>query len=570
MLTIIKRGLNFKARGALESSPCGADLRSAGIRSLWLRGRQLALRQPCFKSLWVIAVAAVLLTGCDPPGTRSLLKGQRLLNAGKYPEAVAKLEEAVGLLADAPPTVQAQALDWLGVARQYAGQPKEALDAYSKALKLDRNQAPAAYNLGCLYLEHGNYRAAIDQLNTCLALSRSVEIKDADIFLKIGLAYLRMAGQTSGSEKTRHFDSARRYLDAVHKLAPSPEELNATGLILLQRNRSANEAINRFKEALRMDPNCAPAILNMAVTHHYYLNDPHMALQGYRHYIAAPDNPQWPKPVPAKEIEALVSGLERQLSPSPTPLVTAQIQPLAVAKPATINAAPAPTPKPPSAKPEINTAQHTVTNPPTATVSSNPPALRVGALPTNAPGITRIPEVAKPASAQNRYRYVGSTTLVNGNHNEALHLVSHGFSAQQTNKNEAMTYFRRAIKTDPRCFNAYYLLGGVARESGNLPVALDALERAVSLKPESPDARYAFAWTLSKAKFPQDCADELEKLLKQTPNETRAHLLLANTCAMELGQIRSAREHYQRVIELEPNHPQAESIRNWLKATDGH
>jgi tetratricopeptide (TPR) repeat protein len=520
MLTIIKRGLNFKA-------------------------------------LWVIAAAAVLLTGCDPPGTRSLLKGQRLLNAGKYPEAVAKLEEAVGLLADAPPTVQAQALDWLGVARQYAGQPKEALDAYSKALKLDRNQAPAAYNLGCLYLEHGNYRAAIDQLNTCLALSRSVEIKDADIYLKIGLAYLRMTGQTSGSEKTRHFDSARRYLDAVHKLAPSPEELNATGLILLQRNRSANEAINRFKEALRLDPNYAPAILNMAVVHHYYLNDPHMALQGYRHYMATPDNPQWPKPVPAKEIETLVQGLERQLSPAFTP--AAQIQPSAVAKPAVINVAPAPMPKPPSAKPEINTAQHTITN---------PPALRASVLPTNAPGITHIPEAAKPASTQNRYRYVGSTTLVSGNHNEALHLVSHGFTAQQTNKNEAMTYFRRAIKTDPRCFDAYYLLGGVARESGNLPVALDALERAVSLKPESPDARYAFAWTLSKAKFPQDCADELEKLLKQTPNETRAHLLLANTCAMELGQTRLAREHYQRVIKLEPNHPQAESIRNWLKATE--
>jgi len=266
-----------------------------------------------FKVLWVIAAAAVLVTGCEPPGTRALVKGQRLLAAGKYSDAVIKFKQATELLADAQPPVQAKAWDWLGVACEYSGQPKEALDAYKKALKLDRNLAPAAYNLGGFYLEHAMYRDAIDQFNTTLALQRTVDIREVDVYLKIAAAYMRLAEQTSSSDKARLFDKARDYLDAVHKVAPGPEELNATGMILLQRNRSAHDAVIRFKEALRLDPAYAPALFNLAVAHHYYLNDPRAALQEYQAYIAAPDTA--PKPVPAKDVEALIQTLERQFSP---------------------------------------------------------------------------------------------------------------------------------------------------------------------------------------------------------------------------------------------------------------
>lgn len=548
-----------------------------------------------FKVLWVIAAASVLLTGCEPPGTRALHKGEKLLNAGKYPEAVAKFDEATRLLGDSAPSVQAQAWDWLGVALQYAGQPREALAAYTQALKLDRNMAPAAYNMGCLYLDYGNYRAAIDQFTTCLALPRGPEIKDADIYLKIGLSYLRLADQTPGANRARYFEAARSYLDAVHQRVPGPEEQNALGLVFLKRSRAATEALARFKEALRLDPTYTPALLNIAIVHHQYLNDPQMALQEYRAYLAAPESPQQPKPVPAKDVEVIVQNLERQLSPAPAPV---QPQPVATNKPVVTNSAPPVKSAP--AKPETNAIKTAV--PPKVSSSSTgsevtkiptpskepaqdeKPAKRPStnsggvasstnspAPVTNTPGVTHIPEPAKSVAPQNRYRYLAAATmLVAGNHDEAARLVSQGFAAQQNDKKgEAMVCFQRAIKADPRCYDAYYLLGGVARESGNLPVALDALERAVSLKPESADPRYAFAWTLSKAKFPQDCADELEKLLKQTPNEVRAHLLLANVYAQELGMTHQAREHYQRVIDLEPNHPQASSIRNWLKATEG-
>jgi Flp pilus assembly protein TadD len=50
------------------------------------------------------------------------------------------------------------------------------------------------------------------------------------------------------------------------------------------------------------------------------------------------------------------------------------------------------------------------------------------------------------------------------------------------------------------------------------------------------------------------------------PNETRAHLTLGNLYAQELQDKSRARAHYLRVLELNPRHPEATSIRYWLVA----
>ena len=60
---------------------------------------------------------AVLIAGCTPPGSRALLDGKRLLDEGKFSEAVEKLKLATSLL-----TTNAQAWNYLGVAYHRAGQ----------------------------------------------------------------------------------------------------------------------------------------------------------------------------------------------------------------------------------------------------------------------------------------------------------------------------------------------------------------------------------------------------------------------------------------------------------------
>ena len=80
------------------------------------------------------------------------------------------------------------------------------------------------------------------------------------------------------------------------------------------------------------------------------------------------------------------------------------------------------------------------------------------------------------------------------------------------------------------------------------------------------NARYNLALCLKQTRYFADALSELEKLLTRYPNETRAHLAIANIYAISLNQPDKARPHYQKVIEIDPEDSQAATIRNWLAA----
>jgi tetratricopeptide (TPR) repeat protein len=129
---------------------------------------------------------------------------------------------------------------------------------------------------------------------------------------------------------------------------------------------------------------------------------------------------------------------------------------------------------------------------------------------------------------------------------------------------EAVANYQKAIQWDPAYFEACYNLGLAAYERGQLKQSLAAYEYALALNPDSVDARYNFALALKQAGYPMDAATELRKILQVRPNEARAHYSLGNLYAHQLKQTASARDHYQRALELNPNHPQASEIRYWL------
>jgi Flp pilus assembly protein TadD len=60
--------------------------------------------------------------------------------------------------------------------------------------------------------------------------------------------------------------------------------------------------------------------------------------------------------------------------------------------------------------------------------------------------------------------------------------------------------------------------------------------------------------------------NELEKVLASNPDESAAHLALGNLYAQQLHDTARAREHYLKVLELDPHGPQANNIRFWLSA----
>ena len=102
----------------------------------------LTNKKRCQKWYYLLLLTAVVawLAGCTPAGPRALLRGKRLIDQGKYADAVDELKQATSLL----PT-NAIAWDYLGLAYHHAGQPANAIDAYQRALKLNHDLVVVHY-----------------------------------------------------------------------------------------------------------------------------------------------------------------------------------------------------------------------------------------------------------------------------------------------------------------------------------------------------------------------------------------------------------------------------------------
>jgi len=164
-----------------------------------------------------------------------------------------------------------------------------------------------------------------------------------------------------------------------------------------------------------------------------------------------------------------------------------------------------------------------------------------------------------------RYTYSSPSSPIAGNRTEAEPVFGRGVQAQQAQHlSEAVQQYQRAIELDPSFYDAQYNLGLAASQAGNTALALVAYETALVLRPESVDARYNFALALKQANYQVDAANELQKILASSPNEGRAHLALGNLYAQQFNDLTKARQHYLKVLEVEPHNPQADAIRYWL------
>jgi len=600
--------------------------------------------------------ACLVLTGCGPPGIRALHKGDRLIESGKYGEAIETLKGATNLLAREALPVQAKTRNLLGLAYQHAGNAARARECYAQALALDRNAAAEAhYNLGCMELDQTNLVAAKDAFTTYTSLRPL----DWNGFMKLGMADYRLATtKTAASPQIRQvdFDNARKAFETSQRLHPSAAAGNNLGMIeLLRRPNPPRDAISnavaRFKAALEHDPRYAPALFNLAVVYDpagpYKYGDNQSAIDAYRKYAALE-----PAPPYASQVAALIADLDqtrrfnaqgRGHAVEPSPAVTPQSSngltiipkktnspqrgpalfpggppaqtPAPAPAPATFpTLAPEPPPSltylPPSAafatpKPEDSAAPRlaaggAASNPPvsasrggpspgvsntgavreqTASESNSPPASTTvrnpsllarlfGAKPKpaeggagNLAGVTPLPAM------HSAMHYAAPPVSTNqGDRPKAVRLAGQGAAAEKESRwKDAVDRYKEAVKADPSDYEVCEALGLAAIKAEQYDIALEAFHHGLALKPESPNARYGYAWALQKVDYPQDAANELEKLLAQHPDETRAHLLLGNLYAQKLGQPDFARGHYLKVLEKDPQNPQAPALRAWLK-----
>ncbi len=259
-------------------------------------------RVGCAASTFLLAAA--LLSGCTPPGPGAVLEGKRLIEQGKYAKAAEKLRKATSLLA-----TNGQAWNYLGLACHYTGQAEQAERCYQRALALNHDLTEVHYNLACLWMAQ-NKPEKTEAAKTELLAYTLRRGNSAEGLLKLGVAQLR-SRELLGAEKS--------FSDALRLSAQSPEALNGLGLVRLQRGR-ADESAKYFRAALKARSNYRPAMLNLAIVSHQYLNDYPLALQKYREYAGLK-----PPPEGAEAVGALARQLDRELN---TPARPAQLNPL--------------------------------------------------------------------------------------------------------------------------------------------------------------------------------------------------------------------------------------------------
>lgn len=543
-------------------------------------------------------LAVLILAGCSDPGSRALLKGEKLMQQGRYAQAAAQLETATRLLPRS-----AQAWNHFGLALHYQRQFPQAQQAYRQALAIDHNLASARFNLGLLFFEHNDFMAASDQLTSYTLLHpRSLEG-----WLKLGSAQLQ----------TRRYDAAERSFRAALEINPgSCEALNGLGNVQFYRRRT-QDALNYFNRALTINSNYAPAVLNAAIVAHQSLNNRQQALQGYRNYLAINQNPP-----NGDAVAAAASQLERELAPPPAVVAVKTNPP-----------PPAPRPAPP---PAATSASPILVQRPAAvpTVASKPVSTQLAALPnrnTQAPPrtaptqpeieVTRLPDdlVIRPVqdigphkapsnlleqagtgatpvppadggqradkrgllarlnpfngaekvTARGggfpRYTYLSPPKPTAGNRKEAEKHFAAAVTAQRGGQlKTAVAGYKKAVEADPAYFEAHYNRGLAAYQLGNWQESLRSYEYALALRPDSLDARYNFALALKAANHADESAQQLNQILRSHPDESRAHFTLGSLYAYKYNRPDLARQHFTKVLQSDPQYAQASEIRFWL------
>jgi tetratricopeptide (TPR) repeat protein len=177
----------------------------------------------------------------------------------------------------------------------------------------------------------------------------------------------------------------------------------------------------------------------------------------------------------------------------------------------------------------------------------------------------KIVQPAPPAFP--RYMYLSPRKPRAGDRKAAARASADAQQFEQKQQwTDALGAYQNAAKLDPSWFEAQYNSGVLAWRQRNYDQSLAAFELALAIQPASVDARYNFALALKAAGYMTDAADELKKILSAKPGEARAHLALANLSALQLRDSAQARQHYLKVLELDPHNPEAANIQFWLSA----
>jgi tetratricopeptide (TPR) repeat protein len=590
--------------------------------------RMLAKKISISGAIILLALTAVM-TGCTPAGPRAVQNGQKYLDRGDYAAAAAQFKTATTLLATNAQVwnyygVALQgANDPQGAANAYQraleldrdlveahfnlgnlwldqNQPDAAKTEFM-AYTLRRNNDPAGWlKLGSAQLRLGETVAAERSFSSVLALKTG----DAEAYNGLGLARVQRGLPRD----------AVKFFAAAERAQPGfPAAILNDATVNQQYLRDNKAALAKYREYLALDPRPAnwedvnalanrleqpPTVAAVAppaatVVPPVTKSNPPPATEPPARVVSAPP-PSRPavaaKPsVSTKPVVRPATPAASPATPAPAQVVQVQSGPEIVTTPR----AAALTPAKPAAGP-VTAKAEPATEP--ATEPEAKPGLwkKIFGSSKNESarnsqylekGLTPLPAVlpnvvtettppAKPAVVSlgsfPRYKYLSPRKPAPGNHANGTPAAAAFTQAQvfeQDSKwSDAMLNYQQAALADPSWFEAQYNAAALAQRLRMFSLAAARYESALAIQPDSVDARYYFAQALKSSGYVADAVNEFKKILAVNPNEVRVHLALGTIYAAMLHDTAPARVHYLKVLELDPQNPQALEIGTWLTA----
>jgi len=124
---------------------------------------------------------------------------------------------------------------------------------------------------------------------------------------------------------------------------------------------------------------------------------------------------------------------------------------------------------------------------------------------------------------------------------------------------------QEAAKKDPGNVDAWIKLGNTMMDTSRFNEAIDAYQKALDINPKNVDVRVDMGTCYKNIGRPDRAVEEYRKALKLNPQHLNGHKNLAVVLAFDLNDKRQAIKEFEKYLELAPNAPDAEQIRQEIQ-----
>jgi len=113
-----------------------------------------------------------------------------------------------------------------------------------------------------------------------------------------------------------------------------------------------------------------------------------------------------------------------------------------------------------------------------------------------------------------------------------------------------------ALRINPEFGTAYSLLGYIKLKSGDIPAAIENMEKAVSFTPGSSSAWYNLGSTYRRTKQYEKAENALKKAIAIDPGNAKSYTTLGQTYSA-INDLKKAEINFKKSIAIKPNSPAA-------------